>query len=91
MARIYGIIHNCDYESSDPIMQACDAVEAGLTDDADLVAALDALEEKLGEHAGDGYAYAIGACRYAEGEVLAAWTEDVRAAVEVERESRYID
>ena len=55
MAASYPIIANCNYESADDttIHQIRLAVESGLTNDADLVEAMDHLEETLSEHADD--------------------------------------
>ena len=53
MRNSYPIIANCNYESADSaadamIHEARKAVEAGLTQDDDLIEALDALKSKLG-------------------------------------------
>jgi len=91
MTTAYGIIANCNYETGDPVLAATRAVESGLTDDADLVAALDALEETLGEYACNEYAHAKESCRKAERAVLAAWTTEVQASVDEARFARRRD
>jgi hypothetical protein len=78
----YGIIHNCNYESTDPILRACKAVEAGHTGDLSLVAALDNLEDVLSEYAESQYVAGREACRRAERQVLDAWTDEVQAEVD---------
>jgi hypothetical protein len=92
----YLMIPNCNFESRDDdtgraIHQARQAVESGLTDDASLVAALDALEETLRNHADDGCMDAVEACRDAEQAVAAAWTPATQDAVEEARVARYVD
>ena len=86
----YPIIANCNFERGSEIDSARRAVEAGLTADEALVAALDGLEETLYEYA-DSYLahHAVSACRSAERAVLRAWTSAIEAEVEEARERRY--
>lgn len=94
MATTYGIIANCNFENRDDaagkaIHAARKAVESRLTTDAELVAALDSLEETLAEHAESGDVNSVEACREAEAAVVAAYTLEVRAEIESTREARY--
>lgn len=73
----YGIICNCNYESSDNasdklILRAAKAAEAGRVDSAELTEALDALEEALAEHADSGSERSVKLCQQAEDAVVAA-------------------
>jgi hypothetical protein len=94
MKKTYPIIANCNFETRDDergraIHAARKAAEAGLTTDADLLAALDALEETLTEHAESQYADGMEACRVAERGVESAWTPAVQHAAEEARQDRY--
>lgn len=93
MATDYPIIANCNYESADDdtIHRIRIAVDKGLTDDEALVEALDDLEETLEEHAESADMLSTQACERAEAAVLAAWTDEVRAAVEAAQRARYRD
>ena len=95
MATKYPIVANCNYESGDErareIHSARKAIDAGLTADADLLDAMTALEETLGEYSERSDMVAAEACREAEAAVLAAWTDDVCEAAQAERESRWYD
>lgn len=93
MTTAYPIIANCNYESADDttIHQIRKAVDNGLTDDADLLVALSALEETLSEHAESDSLASTRACKAAERDVLAAWSDDVQAAVNAEQIARYQD
>lgn len=96
MATNYPIVANCNFESRDDergrtVHAARKAVEAGLTDDADLIAALDGLEDTLAEYAETDNTIATEACRGAERAVADAWTAGVREAVEAARIARFID
>jgi hypothetical protein len=86
----YPIIANCNYESAEDtaIHEIRKAVDAGLTDDQNLLDAMDELESVLTRHAEDGGMIATQACAQAEAAVLAAWTDEVRDAVEAMRLSR---
>lgn len=85
--RIFPIIANCNFESRDDargkaIHAARKAAEAGLTDDAALLDALQSLEETLGEYAEKGDRQSIQECRAAESQVLRCWTDWVQAEIE---------
>lgn len=91
----YPIIANCNFESRDDdegraIHEARKAAESGLTEDADLIEALESLEETLAEHAESGSEVSVKACEAAEAAVVAAWTDEVQAAADRVRESRYV-
>ena len=91
----YPIIANCNFETRDDaegkaIHEARKAVESGLTDDADLLSALDALEAVLTEHADNGSVSSVALCDDAEQAVVAAWTADVQAACDRTRSERYV-
>lgn len=94
---MYGIIANCNYSDDNgnadnlAISCAAKAVECGWTDDADLVAALDTLEETLAEYADNPHIHAVNACRAAERAVLKAWTDDVQAEIEAVKTACYRD
>jgi hypothetical protein len=87
----YPIIANCNYESADDttIHEIRKAVDAGLTEDQDLLDAMSELESTLERYADDGGMIATQACERAEAAVLAAWTDEVRDTVEASRRSRY--
>ena len=101
MTTIYPTIANCNYESTDCptgqlVHQARVAEDAGLADDAAITEALDDLEETLdAEMTDDGEpCRGVVSCERigaAEAAVAAAWTDDLRAAVERRREERYRD
>ena len=92
----YPIIANCNFESRDDddgkaIHAARLAVEARLVDDADLIGALDELESIL-EECGDKADVQSGDIMdSAERDVVDAWTKEVQASVEADRQSRYVD
>lgn len=76
--KTYPIIGNCNYESSaspkaEIILAATGAVEGSLTNNSDLVAALDALEETLAEDSESDNVLAINRCRAAESDVVSAY------------------
>lgn len=85
----YPITANCNFDTDAyprrSVHDARKAVEAGLTRNAALVAALDNLEEVLSKYADDHHMLAIEACREAEDEVINAWTEEIQAEVHVAR------
>lgn len=89
----YPIIANCNYESAEDttINTIRKAIESGLTDDADLLAAMQCLETTLAECAEQSDELSVRACREAEETVIEAWTDEVRDAVEATRISRYRD
>ena len=93
MMTNYPIIANCNYESATDttIHQIRLAIDAGLTDDGDLLGAMEILEETCAEHAESYSEAADKACAWAEARVLRAWTNGVREAVESERRRRYRD
>lgn len=75
---MYRIIRNCNFESRDDeigqaIHAARKAVEAQRTDDAELIDALDMLEETLAEHAESQHEAGMTACREAESQVSIEW------------------
>lgn len=82
MSKTYGIISNCNYESSDAITLARKAVESGRCDDETLVAALDNLESTLEDHCESGEEISVNACRKAEQAVYAAWANVEEAVVQ---------
>ncbi|MHB8397397.1 MAG: hypothetical protein ACYDCI_00460 [Candidatus Limnocylindrales bacterium] len=81
----------CNYTSAADrtIHQIRKAIDTGLTHDDALVAAMGALESTLHDHAESSAPSSVRACDSAETAVLAAWTTDVRDAVEAERRSRW--
>lgn len=89
----YPIIANCNYESADDttIHEIRKALDSDLTDNADLIAAMDALEETLSQYAEDDGQIAVTACRDAETAVLAAWTPEVADEVRANRIANYRD
>lgn len=80
----YGIIANCNFDAKDEITLARKAVEQGKLTDADLIEALDSLEETLEEYADNGYAHAVEACRKAEAAVRTAYAAAVANATDDE-------
>jgi len=91
MVTAYPIIANCNYESADDttIHTIRKAVDAGLTENANLIEALDSLEETLTEHAESDSEVSVKACHNAEAAVLAAWTDEIIDAVEAARIAGY--
>ena len=94
----YPIIANCNYESADntAIHQIRLAIDKGLADDDNLIAAMDHLEEALTDELDENGEYQRGAMSAeildaAEAAVLAAWTEEAASAVDAERIYRYRD
>lgn len=87
----YPIISNCNFSDREPgergweVNKARKAIEAGLTRNEELLDAMDALEETLGEYAEDESEHAIRACRDAEDAVSAAWTDEVQEEVDAAR------
>ena len=98
----YPTIRNSNFESLDaedacaPIHDARLAVDGNLTDDSDLIGALDNLEVALEDEVTESGELRRGAVseeilETAEGEVLAAWTDAVQEDVLAEQQSRYRD
>lgn len=75
---MYPITANCNFESRDDaegkaIHAARKAVEAGRIKDANLIEAMDALEETLTDHADSGSRESVELCAKAEARVVAAY------------------
>lgn len=80
----YATIANCNFEAKDEITLARKAVEQSKLTDADLIDALDALEETLEKYADNGYAHAVEACRKAEAAVRKAYAVAIENATDDE-------
>jgi hypothetical protein len=76
---MYGIISNCNFDAADEVTLARKAVASRRLTDADLVSALDTLEETLEEYADSPYAHAAEACRAAETAVRVEYRRAVAA------------
>ena len=75
---MYPITANCNFESrgdaaGQAIHNACKAVESGRVTSADLIEAMEFLEETLTDHADSGSTVSVELCAKAEAAVVAAY------------------